>query len=255
MTAVTVVANPTSPAIGTVATPQPSPQPSSQAPATPAAPVALTPAQATAPITTDQSPPPVVAPAAPVRYRLDPGAGAIYVQVYKDPDTLAAGLSHDHVIVAKGWTGTVVWTPDDLSACSIDIRVPVNSLQNDASEWRTRVGYDTTLSESQRAEVRDHMIGSSQLDAARYPEITFRSTGCARDGDRYAVTGTLSVHGKSQTVTIKMKISGDGARFSASGTLKFKQSSFGFQPFSAMAGALKNRDEVKLVIEVSGKPE
>jgi polyisoprenoid-binding protein YceI len=190
-----------------------------------------------------------------VRYRLDPGAGAIYVQVYKDPDTLAAGLSHDHVIVAKGWTGTVVWTPDDLSACSIDIRVPVNSLQNDAPEWRTRVGYDTTLSESQRAEVRDHMIGSSQLDAARYPEISFRSTGCAKDGDRYTVTGALSVHGKSQTVTIRMKISGDGARFSASGTLKFKQSSFGFQPFSAMAGALKNRDEVKLVIEVSGKPE
>ena len=64
----------------------------------------------TAMASTGGPPPPAV------EYTLDPSSSALYVQVHKDPATLAAGLSHDHVVTSTGWSGRVRWDPADVAA-------------------------------------------------------------------------------------------------------------------------------------------
>lgn len=231
-------------AVVTPPTPPPATTPGIPASAQPSE---VPPAASNAPL----APPSVPAPAA-VQYKLDPSKGAIYVQVFKDPNTIAAGLSHDHVIVATGWSGTVTWNVADPGTCKVSITVPVSGLQNDAESWRKKVGYDTVLSDSQRADVRTNMMAADQLDAAQYKEMRFVSTGCSADGDRVKVAGTMTIHGQERPTTISMRISADGSSFSASGSFSAKQTDFGIQPFSAMGGALKNKDALKFSIDVRG---
>ena len=201
-----------------------------------------------------QTPPPPapVAPPPPVAYKLDASKGLLYVQVYKDPDTLASSLSHDHVVRATGWTGTATWDPTNTAACKVDISVPVASLETDADDLRKKVGYDTVLDESQRAEVKEHFLAADQLNAAANPNITFKSTKCEGSGSAVKVTGNLTIRGVAKSVTVPMNITADGKAFSAKGSFTVNHTDFGFQPFSALLGQLKNKNEMRFTIDVKG---
>ncbi|MDP2305960.1 MAG: YceI family protein [Pseudomonadota bacterium] len=185
-------------------------------------------------------------------YTLEPGKSTLYVQVFKSPDTLASGASHDHVVAATGWSGTVRWDPSAPSACKVDIRVPVSGLRPDEDAMRKRVGYEVMLSASQREKIGEQMRAASQLDAARFGDITFAATRCEAVGEQVKVSGSLTVHGVAKTVTSTMKIRGDGQSFSASGTFTAKATDFGFEPYSALLGALKNENEMKFTLDVRG---
>lgn len=185
-------------------------------------------------------------------YTLDPAKSQLYVQVYKDPDTLAASLSHDHVVVATGWSGKVTWDTANVAACKVSITVPTSGLVNDEESMRKKVGYDTVLDQGDRDEVKGHMLGSDQLNASSFPNLTFTSTGCSGSGSAITVKGNMGIHGVTKAVAPVMTITADGTSFAAKGTLTVNQSDFGFQPFSALLGQLKNKDAMKFTIDVKG---
>ena len=185
-------------------------------------------------------------------YTLNSSSSELYVQVFKDPTTLAAGLSHDHVVVATGWTGTVDWDTADVSHCKVSISVPVSKLVNDETSMRQKVGYTTTLDDGQRAEVKGHMMDASQLNASSFASITFNSTGCVASGDKVNVTGNLSIHGVQKSVTVAMKVTATATDFSASTLFNMSHTDFGISPFSALAGSLKNKNEMTFVVKAKG---
>ncbi|MEE2751461.1 MAG: YceI family protein [Myxococcota bacterium] len=190
--------------------------------------------------------------AAPVEYSLVPQQSLIYVQVFKDPNTMGAGLSHDHVVKATGWRGSVTWDAEDISACKVSITVPVSGLVIDESSMREQVGYDAMLSDSQRGDVREKMLSSGQLDGDSFSEISFNSTGCTESGTTVNVAGTMKLRGKQAKVVAQMKITADGESFKANGTMKTQGTKFGMEPFSAMFGQLKNQDDLQFTIRVKG---
>jgi polyisoprenoid-binding protein YceI len=54
-----------------------------------------------------------------------------------------------------------------------------------------------------------HLRGPDFLDVERYPEITYRSTSVRHnDGDRWDVTGDLTVRGVTRTITIDVEFCG-----------------------------------------------
>jgi polyisoprenoid-binding protein YceI len=186
-------------------------------------------------------------------YQLEATRSEVYAQVFKDTTTLAAGLSHDHVVVATGWTGSVFWDLANPPACVVSMDIPVSGLDNDDPAWRKRMNFNSELSEGQRAEVKEHMVGAGQLDAARFGKMSFRSTGCVADGDRVQVSGKISIHGVEKAVSLPMKITTTEGEFNASGVLTMLHTDYGMSPFSAMGGALKNRNDIRLVVKVRGK--
>lgn len=175
--------------------------------------------------------------------------GKLYVQVFKDPNTLGAGLSHDHVMISKDFTGTAAFDLSDPSACNISITVPVASLDVDPDYMRQAVGYDTMLTASQREDVRSNMLAEDQLNAAAHPNITFQSTSCTAS----SISGNLTIRGQSQAVTMNANITEDGEQFTARGSLEIRATQFGFRPYSALMGQLKNRDEMTLTISLQSR--
>ena len=131
----------------------------------------------------------------------------------------------------------------------MEISLPVAKLDPDAPAMRKAVGYDTELSDSQRATVKKNLLAKDQLDGDRYPDITFRSTSCSATTGSVKVTGSLSMHGVSKTVSTTMKVSLDQG-FAADGTFKAKGSDFGFEPYTAMLGALKNLDQMVFTVKL-----
>ena len=207
-----------------------------------------------------QSPVELLVPSAHAQDAAAPAArlyglgGTLYVQVYKDPNTIAAAAAHDHVVKASGWNGSVTWDAANLAACKVQITVPVSSLSVDEKGLREQLGYDTFPSDSERADIKTAMLSDAQLDSAKYPSISYQSTKCEQSGDLVNVTGNLTIHGVTKSVVLPMSVKADAVNFSAKGSIKIRASQFGMTPYSALFGAVKNQDSMILVIDVTGKP-
>ncbi|MCB9763407.1 MAG: YceI family protein [Alphaproteobacteria bacterium] len=181
--------------------------------------------------------------------------GLLYVQVYKDPDTIAAALAHDHVVRASGWTGTVTWDPSNPGACDVKITVPVNRLAVDEEDLRRALGYDTFPKAGEREDIKKEMLSEDQLSGTKFPQITYKSTSCEAAGDNVKVTGDLTIRGKTKPVTMTMTVKADAVNFQAKGSLAINATDFGFDPFSAGFGALKNQNRMILVVDAKGDPQ
>lgn len=188
----------------------------------------------------------------PAVYQLDPAASAVYVRLDKDPSTMASRLAHDHVIVATGWVGRVTWGGP--GGCDVDVRVPTTGLLVDAPAWRRRVGLAKTVTEGQREDIRTHMLAEAQLSAAEHPWITFRAARCDGPPGSLVAHGTLSVRGVAHEVAVPVTVQVDGTHLSVQGQFTARATDFGFQPYSALLGAVKNRDEMTFVFDVTGVP-
>ncbi len=66
------------------------------------------------------------------------------------------------------------------------------------------------------------------------------------------MTGKLTMRGTSKTVTANMTVNADGSKLSAKGSFTASHADFGFSPFSAILGTLKNDEALSFSIDVEG---
>ena len=185
-------------------------------------------------------------------FAIDPGQSALVVQVFKDG--VAARLAHDHVVQARALSGTIAYDPQRPDASAIEVKVEVGSLQADEPATRRKFRLAGEPSAKDRAEIEATMKSEDQLAAARFPTITFASTSIAKQPDgRYLVTGRLTIRGVAQEVKFPAQIALDGGLLRGRAQLTFKQSSFGYQPYRAVLGTIRNKDDVILHIDLEAK--
>jgi YceI-like domain len=146
---------------------------------------------------------------------------------------LFSAFADNHIIKAPIASGSISEDPPlkvDLTVRAADLRV-----------------LDPTLAADRRAEVQARMLGPEVLDAPRFPEITFASTTVEPSGtDRWNVTGRLTIHGQTRTITFA--VSRVNGRFH--GDVPIKQRDFGIEPIRIAAGAVKVKDELKVQFDV-----
>jgi polyisoprenoid-binding protein YceI len=80
--------------------------------------------------------------------------------------------------------GTIVYAPEDLAASSVTVAIATNSI-NTGSKHRD-----------------EHLRSSDFFDTAKFPTILFTSRSVIHDGDRFIVTGPLTMHGVTRDVSI-----------------------------------------------------
>jgi len=186
-------------------------------------------------------------------FKVDPARSSLVLQLFKDG--VAARLGHDHVVHASVFSGTVAYDPDHPDASSIQVAVEVGSLIADDPGTRRKFGLAGEPSESDRAEIDKAMKADGQLAAARFPSMSFTSTGIARQPDgRFLVTGRLTIRGVTNEVKFPAQIGMEGAQLRGRAQLTLKQSRFGYPPYSALLGSIKNKDEVILHVDLVAKP-
>ena len=194
--------------------------------------------------------------AEPSNYRASVSQSMLFVMVFKDPEALGAKLSHDHVVRARSFDGEIRWDPKDPSACQVSFKVPVKDLDPDPIALRKRVGLTRMLSRDTRDQVKAHLLGKDQLWAEKHPFITFSATRCTPKGEKTLVEGQFSLRGQTRSVSTLMKIrlTKEGKQLNASGSLALKHSWFGFEPYSALGGTLRNKDDLRVVIAIRAAP-
>ncbi len=122
------------------------------------------------------------------------------------------------------------------------------NLTVDARQMRVM---DKDVSEKDRAEIQETMLGPKVLDCSQFPEIRFRSTIVEPAGEgRWMVAGDLTLHG--QTRPVKLEVQAKNGHYQ--GAAQLKQRDFGIEPISVGGGAVRVKNELRVEFDVVAKP-
>ncbi len=148
---------------------------------------------------------------------------------------------HEHLIRARAFAGRIIYVPSAPERSRFEIVVPADSLE--------------VLTPPDTAEIRKvtATMRSDVLDVAHHPEIRFESTALTRTSDGFRVTGTLTLVGKSQDVTVDIKTTSSPDTLRASGEFEVLQTAFGIRPYhGGPGGVVRVADRVTFHFEVIG---
>jgi len=181
---------------------------------------------------------------------------------------IAARLAHNHIVYPKDYKADLSLDGNDVTQCRFKLNFPVDHLQNDTLGmqvlWFPKIKKAGILDEAfeaisdqERAKIRHTMLGSKQLDAKDYPEIravvkriSKRTTRVNKQTYDYVVTLAFTVHSKTveRDIPARIRLDNDVLNVTAIGEYKFTE--FGIKPYSAMLGAVRNRDTFNLFISL-----
>jgi polyisoprenoid-binding protein YceI len=149
-----------------------------------------------------------------------------------------------HVNVGHSWgrfndlSGTIKWDDANPSASAIDVTIKSESIDSGAGK-------------------RDeHLRSPDFLNAKQFPTITFKSEKIRPiDAKTYEVTGTLTLHGVSHPLTVKLERLGGGktpppyndTRVGLESTFEIKRSDFEMKNMLNLVA-----DDVQLIVSVEG---
>lgn len=186
-------------------------------------------------------------------YRIVPGDSEIRVLVYRGGPL--ARFGHNHVILATGIEG-VVHRGETADLSCIRLTIPVDGLEVDPPDARAEEGaaFDSDLSEEDIRKTRANMLGGSVLDGAGHPEIRVRSVAMTGSLDRPEARLEIRLRGESREVTVPVTVYETGQRLVMLASLSLRQSDFGIEPFTAVGGALRVQDTVRIRARIVAGP-
>ena len=183
------------------------------------------------------------AAAAPRTFTIDSSASSVRLHVGKTG--LGSFAGHEHEVVARSVEGEVDADFEDLSRSSVEVVVNARSLTVSAEGEP----------EGDPPQVEQAMKGRQVLDAARFPDIRFRSqqvTGKGLSPDSYELTvaGDLLLHGAVQPIVVPLRIDLKDDVLTGTGKFVLKQTDFGIEPTTAAAGLVKVEDGVTVTFRI-----
>jgi polyisoprenoid-binding protein YceI len=138
------------------------------------------------------------------------------------------------------WSGELDFDPDQPSAARVSVRI-------DAASIDTR--------EPKRDE---HLRSPDFFDVAAFPEIAFASTSVEkREGDRYRVSGDLTIHGVTRPIELDAEYLGAGVdpwggqriAFQARGAVHRKEFGLSWNQVLETGGVLVG-DQIEIALDV-----
>lgn len=193
---------------------------------------------------------PLRSKAGAAHYRVADDDTLIYARVFRGGSM--AKLGHNHVVAFRGVRGDV-YVAEKAAGSLFDLVVPVAGSVVDPPALRRSQGeaFNTAISDQARDKTRRNMLGGELLDAARHPYVVISST--AIDGGFQAprVSLEITIGETTRAYTVPVSLRRDEATLTASGRFDLLQSDFGIEPYQVLGGALKVKDRVELVFEIT----
>ena len=188
-----------------------------------------------------------------ITYTFGDADSLLYVQVYKDESAWGSGFAHNHVMRASNWYGYIDFNVEDINVCDFEFSLPVADLMVDEDAMRQYVGYGDTISQSDRATIREHMLASDQLDGNRHQEISFYSTSCEEKNDTtLRITGDMTIAGNTRNISFDVDFNAQEEKFYASGVIETNHAQFGLEPYQAFGGTVRNDEPLDISFDMVG---
>ena len=165
-------------------------------------------------------------------YTLSPEDGVLAVRTSRTGAVAKAG--HDLLIHVTEWSATL----DTGDAPSLTLDVDATSLR-----VREGTGGVKPLGEDDLAKIEQTIDDEVLLRR----DIDFRSTSVEVDGARLAVTGDLTLAGVTRPTAFDLSLAGGRV----TGAAVVKQTEWGIKPYTALFGALKVADDVRVEIDAA----
>ena len=154
-----------------------------------------------------------------------------------------AVLAHRHVLAADGMGGRITIPESGLQETIAQFSLPVASILVDPPQARTEAGLEP-LDEDDRADIRETMLGTDQLNAAAFPRIVATVERVEGTPPNLSVVLNLRVRDVSHRVTVPMEIAVDSDTVRASGQFTVRHADFGLEPYRALLGGIAVADEI-----------
>ena len=172
-------------------------------------------------------------PIAPGTYKLGPDNATLRVETGRHGAAAKAG--HDLVMEVRSWDATLAVG----DSSSLELNADTTSLV-----VLEGTGGMQALDDDNKADI----LKSIDKDILKQEPVTFRSSSVTQDDGNLRIDGDLAIRGKSQPISFDVSVGDDG---SVRASTTVTQSKFGIKLFSALFGALKVNDDVK--VSVDGK--
>jgi len=210
------------------------------------------------------APPPASAAAAPgTAYRIDSAHSELRLLVYR-AGALAA-LGHDHVIVNRALEGWV--SPAGTSAgAGFSLSIPTSGFVVDEAAARAQEGADFSaeVGDDARAGTLHNMLSPAVLDAQSHAAISVQSVSiepappgapmptAAGQVSPAAMQATvrISVAGHESSLVVPFTVDTSAGRLHAQAAFPVKQTALGLTPFTALLGALRVEDQLRVKLDL-----
>ena len=169
-------------------------------------------------------------------HRVGSGNGMLQVRTYREG--VAQKVGHDLIIDVERWEATAE-VDENGTLSAVQLNADPGSLQ-----VREGLHGVKPLTDKDRADIRKTI----EEKILRGQPIAFRSTAVELRNGGLTVRGELDLAGTTRPASFEPNAAPDGR---ISGTLPVTQSEWGIKPYRGLMGALKVRDSVEVVVDVS----
>lgn len=121
----------------------------------------------------------------------------------------ASKVTGSHKGGFKTFTGSVTVPGDDLTKAAINATIDMKSTFTDTDKLTM------------------HLLSADFFEADRFPESKFVSTAIAKEGDKYSVTGDLTLHGVTKSITFPAMLSLADGKVTAHAEFDINRMDFG----------------------------
>jgi len=161
---------------------------------------------------------------------------------------LLSALGHNPTIALPDFGGEIFLNPDAVEQSSLRMVIRSASL--------TVTG---DVSEKDREEMNRRMH-EEVLESDSFPDVVYEcSRGSASktgEGQYWiALNGDLTLHGVARSQPVSARVSINGNTIRAAGEFSVRQSDYEIRPVSALGGAVKLKDELKLSFDITARKQ
>jgi polyisoprenoid-binding protein YceI len=187
---------------------------------------------------------PVTAEASTVRYIIESKGSTLTVRAFAAG--LLSALGHSPTIAAPDLEGEILLNSDAMERSSLRMLVRASSL-----------AVTDDVSERDREEINRKMH-QEVLESDSFPDIVYecsRVSASKTGGGQHwlALNGELTLHGVKRAQPVSARVSVDGNTLRAMEDFAVRQSDYEIRPVSALGGAVKLKDELKVSFNISAR--
>lgn len=178
-------------------------------------------------------------------YQVDPAQSRVTIAVGKSG--AFSFLGHKHEVSGPIESGSIDVDPGNLSGSRVSLAIATSSLKVSGADEPPE----------DRPKVQEAMESDQVLGVARYPRITFESTGVTggQPGTPaldVVVAGRLTIRDVTRPVSVPVHVQLGDHLLNANGRFSVRQTEFGIKPIS-VGGAVAVKDRLDITFSVAAE--
>ena len=193
---------------------------------------------------TDRTSEVLAKPVAILSFKIDPATSKFVVHAHRGGLVWFKG--QDHYLAVRQFSGEASLDLNVLNPASLSMTIEANSLHE------TGAGFTPP-----QKTIIDREVNEISLETAKYPTITFRSTGVtggpANGVFAIEIAGDITMHGVTRHITIPATVTVNGDALNAKGEFELKRSDFGVKATSAFHGWVRVKDKLTFDFDINAR--